>query len=207
MSNTHETRQMTRVLRAAVLASAAGAWSAFAAAHDLAQSESACSRQGATVTCRLTLDLLEFPGVDADRNQRVSIAELDASIARIFEDVKARLAVSSDQPSQQVALTRYDVVADEHVGRLEVSYVFAKPPSTLTVTSTLDQLGRPEHQHLVTVGSGDEQRQAVLDATARSVTLPLTARRVTLGRVLALLAGAALIGVLSYWRVKGAMRH
>jgi hypothetical protein len=195
------------VYRAMLFAIAATAWTPPAGAHDLAQSESACRGEGATVTCTLTLDLLEFPDLDRDRNQRVSIAELDASIARVFEQVKARLAVSSREPLERATLDRYEIVADDHVGRLTVTYTFAGSVVELTVTSTLDQLGRPDHQHLVTVGDGPNRRQAVLDAGQRSVTLPLHPTRITVERVLILLAGAALIAALSYARVRGAMRR
>src|SRR5690348_5758593 len=108
------------VCRAVLLVIVTGAWTSPARAHDLAQSESACQGTGATVTCTLTLDLLEFPDVDRDRNQRVSIAELDASIARVFEQVKARLAVSSREPLERATVDRYELVADDHVGRLTV---------------------------------------------------------------------------------------
>lgn len=139
-------------------------------AHDLARSDSRLEVHGSTVDCQLTVDLLEFAGVDQDGNGSISYAELDRSIAAVFTRVKEHFVVRGPGAPARIVMTRHDVV-DDHLGRLQLQYTFPTRVSTLEVTSTFDQLSRrPDYQHYVdVVVQGGEQR-AVLDAANRTVT-------------------------------------
>ncbi|HEX7795125.1 MAG TPA: hypothetical protein VF456_12275 [Vicinamibacterales bacterium] len=141
-----------------------------ALAHDLARSESRLEVQGAVVQCQLIVDLLEFPGVDQDRNGTISYAELDRSIADVFARIKANLILRSPDEPSRIVMTRHELL-DEHTARLELVYTFPSNVSRLDVTSTFDQLARrPDHQHDVTIKIGGREERAVLDPSQRTVT-------------------------------------
>jgi hypothetical protein len=171
-------------------------------AHELGQSESVFEARGAAVVATVTVDLLEFPGVDDDRNGRVSYDELDAAIADVFAQLKAHLRVQAHVPPARVTLDQHDIVEDEHVLRLQVSYAFPEPVPAITVTSSLDLLGSPAHQHLVTAVVDGERRRAVLDRANPSVTVPLRAERFTVARVLAAIVGLVAVGGLIWLRTR-----
>ena len=81
-------------------------------AHDLNQSESRLEVDGPVVRATTLVDLLEFPGVDADRDGRVSIAELDRSIAAVFATLKSHLTLASDGAAPlRVTLDRHELEA------------------------------------------------------------------------------------------------
>ena len=60
-------------------------------AHDFSQSESTLTIDGSTVVVQLRLNLLEFPGIDANGNGVISYEELDAGIERVVFDRGGRL--------------------------------------------------------------------------------------------------------------------
>jgi hypothetical protein len=139
-------------------------------AHDLGRSDSQLNVQGSTVECQLTVDLLEFPGVDQDGNGMVSYAELDQSIAGIFDRIKEHFVVRGPSDPSRVVMTRHELL-DEHTARLDLSYFFPSNVSRLEVTSTFDELARrPDYQHYVTTTMGGVEERAILDASRRTVT-------------------------------------
>jgi hypothetical protein len=155
-------------------------------AHDLARSDSRLEIEGRAVRCTLTVDLLEFPGVDADGNGVVSYDELDRSIAAVFARVKEHFLLRAPGEPAKIVMTRHELI-DEHTARIELAYTFPTSVSRLEVTSTIDQLShRPDHQHFVTAMISGTRRDAVLDAGNRtavfetrwspraSIWLPLT---------------------------------
>jgi hypothetical protein len=162
-------------------------------AHDLGQSESIFEPRGNAVAATVTVDLLGFTGVDDDANGRVSYDELDTSIADVFAQLKTHLRVQAAVPPLRITLDRHELIEDDHVLRMNITYAFREPVKAVTVTSSLDQLANPTHQHLVTSVVDGERRRAVLDRTNPSVTIALTNVRFTVTRVVAALAG--LIGV------------
>jgi hypothetical protein len=139
-------------------------------AHDLARSESRLDVQGRDVRCSLTVDLLEFPGVDADGNGVISYDELDRSIATVFARVKEHFLLRGPADATRIVMTEHRLV-DEHTLRMEVAYTFPATVRRLEVTSTLDQLARrPDHQHFVTAVMSGIRHDAILDAGNRSVS-------------------------------------
>jgi hypothetical protein len=171
-------------------------------AHDLGQSESTFEPRGSAVAATMTVDLLGFPGVDDDRNGRVSYSELDESIAEVFALLKTHLRVQAEVPPLRITLDRHDLVEDEHVLRLHVSYVFREPVATITVTSLLDQLANPGHQHLVTAVVDGERRRAVLDRANPSVTVSMRTVRFTAARIAAAIGGLLVVAGLLWLRVR-----
>jgi hypothetical protein len=185
--------------RGAALVAMLSGGMAVLAAHDLAQSESRFDGQGSTLRAITIVDLLEFPGVDADGNGRISIPELDRAIAGVFAAVKTHLVVRTDGGApDRVTLDAHEL-SDEHVLRMDIAYQFGTPPSRIEVTSTLDELLKPQHQHLVTAVAGGERRQAVLDAANRSVSMELSASRVTWPRALAVVGALGLLAARYAW--------
>jgi hypothetical protein len=173
-------------------------------AHDLSQSESIFEPRGTAIAATVTVDLLGFPGVDADRNGRVSYDELDASIADVFAQLKTHLRVQAAAPPLRVTLDRHDLIEDEHVLRLNITYAYREPVPAVTVTSSLEQLANPTHQHMVTAIVDGERRQAVLDRSNPAVTLAMQHQRFTMTRIAAALAGLIAVGVLVWFRTSRA---
>jgi hypothetical protein len=173
------------------------AWAAPLAAHDLARSESRLEVHGAVVQCELTVDLLEFPGVDQDGNSVVSYAEFDRSIADIFAAIKAHLTLTSPADPIKIVVTKHELI-DEHIARLTLVYTFPASVSRLTVTSTFDQLARrPDHQHYVTLLRSDDPQQAVLDASDRTVTFEVG--RWTPAAIALTAVAVAIVGLRVMW--------
>jgi hypothetical protein len=139
-------------------------------AHDLARSESRLEVQGRDVRCSLTVDLLEFAGVDGDGNGVISYEELDRSIGQVFARVKEHFVLRAPDEPAKVVMTRHELV-DEHTLRMELAYSFPTNVSRLEVTSTFDQMARrPDHQHFVTAMMSGTRQDAILDASIRTVT-------------------------------------
>ena len=164
--------------------------------------------QGATVHCQLTVDLLEFPGVDQDGNGTISYAELDQSIASIFARIKEHFVLRGPSEPSKIVMTRHELV-DEHTARLDLSYTFPARLSRLEVTSTFDELARrPDHQHYVTATMGGVEERAILDASRRTVTF--APQRWTRTSVWLTVAALVLIGGRVGWfvfqrnRIRGA---
>ncbi len=175
-------------------------------AHDLAQSESRLELQGTTVRSTTLVDLLELSHADADQSGRVSYDELDRGIVSVFDLVKSHLVLTAAVPPARITLERHELI-DDHVLRMVIDYRYADAVARLQVTSTLDQIGKPEHQHLVSAVVNGELQQAVLDRTNRSVELNLRASRITWPRVLAVLGALALIGGrFAFYRSRGRSR-
>jgi hypothetical protein len=136
---------------------------AMLAAHEFSQSESALVVDGPSVTARIDLNLLEFPDVDADRNGIVSYEELDAAIERIFAALKQHYVLGAPEAPVRILAERHEIV-DEHVLQINVRFSFAHDVRRLDVTSTLDALFGPMHQHFVTATMAGEAGRTVLDA-------------------------------------------
>jgi hypothetical protein len=136
---------------------------AMLAAHEFSQSESALVVDGRSVTARIDLNLLEFPDVDADRSGIVSYEELDRAIERVVAAVKEHFVLGAPEPPADFVVERHEIVED-HVLRMDVRYGFAHDVRRLDVTSTLDALFGPMHQHFVTATMAGEIGRTVLDA-------------------------------------------
>ncbi len=135
-------------------------------AHDFSQSESVVTTDGPTVRVRFSLNLLELPDVDTSRNGVVSYEELDAAIERVFAAVKANYVVGGPDAPKRTMVERQEIV-DEHVLRMDLRFDFDHAVRQLDVTSTLDALLGPTHQHFLTANIAGESARTVLDATSR----------------------------------------
>jgi len=136
-----------------------------ARAHPFSQSTSVLIVSGREVRARLTLDLLDFhqlPEIDRNRDNRISYVELDDAIERIYTAVAQHYSVRSAGDPLQTTVERYQLTDETRV-RLDILYRFAADVSTIDVTSTLDLITQPNHQHLMSVRSGPITHEAVLE--------------------------------------------
>ena len=169
------------------------------AAHDLARSESRCTTQGAGVQCQLTVDLLEFAGVDQDGNGTISYPELDRSIAAVFLRIKEHFVLLGPAAPSAIRMTGHELI-DEHTARLDLAYTFPTTVARLQITASFDRLaGRPDHQHYVTATLGGVEEHAILDAARRTVTFER--QRLTRTTVGLTAAALALLGGRVGWFV------
>ena len=132
------------------------------AAHDMSHSESRVEVREREVRVALKLNLLEMGNVDTNGDGVVSWDELDASIAGIYEKIRQHYILGDPGPPATVTL-RYGV-SDGHVLDADLVYAFHEEVRQLSVTSTLDRLAQPGHQHLISVRFGGEPKETVLDA-------------------------------------------
>lgn len=170
-----------------------------ASAHDLGQSASHMAVNGAIVTDTLAIDLLEIPGIDADRNGKVSYAELDREIGDLFARLQTHFVVTSAGATGEATVEEHRIV-DDHEGQFTIVRRFAAPVTRLQVTSTLGQLGRPDHQHLVSVLVGGRSRGAVLDASNPSIVIDVATAWWTMPRLLVAAAIALMLGRYALFR-------
>ena len=174
-------------------------FSAILAAHEFSQSESTLTIDGRSVNVRLRLNLLEFPGVDADASGVVSYEELDRAIERVFAAVKEHYVLGAPAPPLRVSVERHDIV-DDHVLQMDVRYDFADDVNQLDVTSTFEMLLGPMHQHILTTRLNGETSRAVLDAGNRRAHLDRS--RVTPWRIAAMIGAAFVIALLGWFRLR-----
>jgi hypothetical protein len=172
-------------------------FSAILAAHDFSQSESTLTLDGPTVNVQLRLNLLDFPGVDANGNGVVSYEELDAAIERVFAAVKEHYVLGAPDAPLRILVERYEIV-DDHVLQMGVRYDFAAEVHQLDVTSTLDVLFGPMHQHIVTTRLSGETSRTVLDAGNRRAHLDRS--RITPWRIAAVMGAVFGITLLAWFR-------
>jgi hypothetical protein len=150
--------------------------SALVHAHDVSRSESRLEVQGAQVVCRITLNLLEFPDVDVNRDEVVSYEELDRAIDRIYASLKAHFFVGDPGPPIRTSVERYEQL-DDHLVRIDVRYTFDRPPTRVKVRSTLHDITRPDHRHLISVRFGDDLQESVLGTGADTAVFDRTSGR------------------------------
>jgi HupE/UreJ protein len=142
--------------------------------HDVSRSESRLEVHGTEVAGTLTLDLVEFPGVDVNGDGFVSYEELDRAIDRVYAALKGHFVVGDPGPPVRTRVERYEIV-ENHLLRLDVRYAFERPLSAITVESTLHQITRPDHRHLISVRFGDDVQESVLGAGAERAVFDRTA--------------------------------
>jgi hypothetical protein len=188
-----DTKEKPRCLRCASLVSRFALAAAIVSpttpgAHDFSQTESTIQVDGATARVRLGINLLELPGVDANGDLQVTYEELDRAIEPIFESIKQHYTLAAPGPPANIVAEKSELL-DGHVLMLDLVHTFPTPVRTLRVTSTFDALLGPTHQHYATAIVHHERIRSVLDASHRTMTLEF--QRVTLTRVLTVLAAAA----------------
>jgi HupE / UreJ protein len=152
-------------------------------AHDLYRGESRIVIRGREVRDTLTLNLLDFPGVDRNGDKVVSQEEFDQSFERVYEVLQQHYFLRSNGPPLRVTRQRHEVFQD-HVLSLELLYVFPQDVIALEVHSTLNQLLGPTYVHLVTVILNGKVQEGILDAAHSDAffTSAGTSRLQTAGR-------------------------
>lgn len=168
-------------------------------AHAFSQSESRLAIDGRTVRVRLSLNLLEMKGVDANQDQRVSYDELDNAIEPLFAAVKEHYTLRAPELPRRVVAEKYQII-DDHVLQIDMLQTFERDVRRLEATSNLDALLGPAHQHLATAIVNGEPRRAVLDAANR--TLIVEVARVTVGRIVTVVLAVAGLLLLIAYRLK-----
>jgi hydrogenase/urease accessory protein HupE len=138
------------------------------AAHDVSQSESRIVIHGREAEVELKLNLLELGYVDTNGNGFISYDELDNSIARIFSDIKQHYTIAGPEPPNRIVLTQYKLFED-HLVDAQLIYEFPQEVRQLRVTSTLDQITRPSHQHLTSADLDGTIHEAVLNSANPTV--------------------------------------
>lgn len=172
-------------------------------AHELSRSESALSIADATVRVQLTINLLEFPGVDANKDERVSDDELDARIEQVFAVIKRHYLLAASAPPARVVMQRQQIVED-HVLQADLVYTFDRPVRNLHVESTLEAVTTPRHVHAVRASIDGEIFEALL--TPESRTADFLVGGVTIGRVVIVVLAFAAVAALVTLRMVGRRR-
>jgi hypothetical protein len=170
-----------------------------ASAHDFSQTESTIQVDGATARVRLGINLLELQGVDTNGDMQVTYEELDGAIERVFVLIKQHYTLAAPGPPANIVAEKSELL-DGHVLMIDLVHTFPAPVRTLQVTSRFDALLGAAHQHFATAIVHNERIRSVLDASNRTMTVEF--RRVTLTRVLTVLAAAAGLLVLALYRTK-----
>ena len=146
----------TGPIRLARWATAAGAaiWACSAYAHVLSVSQGTLSLDGQSVRYELRIPLSEVPA-GPDREQVLLRA----------------LQVKSDGTEG----TRAGGVCSEDAGqdlyRCEAEFLFAEPPSKVSVRCDLPSVTVPQHVHILRSGDADAARQTVFDITSREAEI------------------------------------
>lgn len=142
-------------------------------AHDVSRSQSRLDVRGVEIQGSVTLDLVEFPWIDVNHDAVISYDELEPAIERIYAALTAHFFVGGPEPPIRTRVTRYEILED-HLLRLDVHYTFERPPTRVKVTSTLHEITRPDHYHLISVRFGDDLQESVLGSGADSMVFDRT---------------------------------
>ena len=142
-------------------------------AHPFSQSSSVVVVSGTDVRVAFTLDLLavhSMPDLDRNRDARISYAELDGAVERVYDAVAGHFVIRAPDALLQTTVERYQLLDDTRV-RMELLYRFAGDVTTFDVTSTLAAITQPNHRHLMSVSSSAAvTHEAVLDTGRPTAT-------------------------------------
>lgn len=135
-------------------------------AHGFSTSYSRFRVDGSKVHVQLTVGLLEFhsgPKIDLNDDGEVSQDELNATVDALTGALKANFRIQAPNEPAIASLAKAELL-NPTSAKIDLLYLFDHDVKELTVTSTLDKITQPDHQHLLVVGAGDDSRQGVLDA-------------------------------------------
>lgn len=138
-----------------------------AAAHDLYRSESRLVVSGREVSAQLTLNLLDFPGVDQNGDKMVTQEEFARAFDRVYASILQHYLLSSSGPPARMTRDKYELF-DQHVLLLDLTYVFPQQVLALAMTSTLPDVLGPGHIHLATVRMNGRLQEQILDNRNRT---------------------------------------
>jgi hydrogenase/urease accessory protein HupE len=148
-------------------------------AHPFSQSASRLIVTGPEVRATLTINLIDLhsmPDIDKNRDNRISLPELDDAIERIFAAVGQHFVVEGSGAPIHTTVERYRL-ADETSVSLDLLYRFASEVTTIKVTSTLAAITQPNHRHLMSVTTGSVTHEAILDLDLPSARFDSTGAR------------------------------
>src|SRR5438067_11229593 len=83
-------------------------------AHDLFRSESKLVVTGREVKATLTFNLLDFPGVDQNRDKVISQEEFAAAFEGVYSAIRQHYTITSSGPPVRVTRDKYELF-QEHV--------------------------------------------------------------------------------------------
>ena len=135
---------------------------ALAQAHDLYRSESRLEIRGREVTATFTLNLLDFQGVDKNKDKRVTQEEFAPEAERIYASLDEHYILDSSGPPVRRTRTKVELF-DEHVLTVVEQFTFPQDVLALQVTSTLPEILGSTHIHLVSVYLGGRLQENVLE--------------------------------------------
>jgi len=136
-------------------------------AHDLFRSESRLVVRGREVSAQLTFNLLDFPGVDQNRDKVVSKEEFAQAFDRVYSTILQHYTLSSSGPPVRMTREKYELF-DEHVLLLDLTYVFPQQVLALEMNSTLPDALGPGHLHLVNIRLNGRIQEQILDNRNRT---------------------------------------
>ena len=151
-------------LRSAFLLCLLGALSL--SAHDLYRSESKLVVRGRELQASLTFNLMDFPGVDQNRDKSISQQEFAQAFDRVYGEILQHYFITSSGPPVRVTRQKYELF-DDHVLLLDLNYVFPQQILALELTSTMPDVLGAGHVHLATVTLGGRLQEQILDSRNR----------------------------------------
>ncbi|MEQ1948481.1 MAG: HupE/UreJ family protein [Bryobacteraceae bacterium] len=154
-------RKITSLV-ALVCLHAAGAW-----AHDLYRSESRLEIRGREIAATFTLNLLDFSGVDQNKDKRVTREEFDPQAERVYAELDQHYLLESNGPPVKRVREKVELF-DEHVLTVVERFTFPQDVLAAQVTSTLPDVLGGTHIHLVSVYLGGRVQENILDARNRT---------------------------------------
>lgn len=141
--------------------------SPFLIAHDLYRSESNLVVIGRTVQDTLTFNLLDFPGVDQNKNKVVSNEEFAQAFESVYGQILSHYAVESSGPAVRMTRGKYELI-DEHVLVLHMEYTFPQQVLALELKSNLPDLLGSGHIHLASMVLNGRLQEQILDNRSRT---------------------------------------
>jgi hypothetical protein len=133
-----------------------------ARAHDVSRSESKVEIGGREVRVLFTLnpEQLKSPVVPA---------HVPDEIRSIWESVQQHYEVRSPAAPVRVDLEKYEMLAN-YLLQMTARYEFATDVKEIRITSTIDQIMQPGHEHLMSVRLNGTLHEAILNAQSPSVS-------------------------------------
>lgn len=142
----------------------------------------------------LTVDIVEWFEVDADRDGQVSYDDLDPAMPQVFDAVKRYFHVRGPALPLRTTLERYELQRD-HVLQMRIVYTFDAPVTRLELASTIHQATSGDHQHIARVRLGSVPHDVVLGQQRTTAVFDVRNRPNTAALALGAVALAAYLWV------------
>ena len=145
-----------------------GLCSSTAFAHDLFRSESTLVVRDRQIQARLTFNLLDFPGVDQNKDKAISPEEFAQAFERVYAEILAHFTLDSSGPPVRIERQRYELF-DEHVLLLDLLYTFPQQVLAVRLDSQLSEVLGAGHVHLASIRLSGRLQEQILDSGTSSV--------------------------------------